>query len=272
MKFIKTALVAAMATSLTACVIVIDGKGSSATLETSKTLSLNTNAVKDFAIQAAGGELQIVGRDDVNQITVDAVIYTTEEDPEAYELTLKQSGDSAKLFAEADSGKFYFGNSPRIDLVVTMPSHLALEIQDGSGGIEVQNVKNGISISDGSGDILVSGIDGGLTISDGSGDIHIKKVSGDIKVSDGSGELTIVDVKGNLEVSDGSGDMAIEQVQGSLDITDGSGEMEIRTVRGLVTVSDGSGDIIVNDADGLTVKNAGSGDLKISQVNNVTTL
>jgi DUF4097 and DUF4098 domain-containing protein YvlB len=56
-----------------------------------------------------------------------------------------------------------------------MPSDLMLDVEDGSGGIEISHVSS-------------------LSLNDGSGPIKIEEISGNVDVDDGSGAITIAGV------------------------------------------------------------------------------
>jgi len=253
MKLVKTALLTAMVTSLSACVIVVDAKNGRADVETIKSLSLDASNIQELDIEAGAGTLDIIGKPGLSAIKVEAKVYTTSDEPDSYELTLKQQGSSAYLVAKSDSSGFYIGNSPHIDVTVYVPQNLKLDVDDGSG------------------DLYISDINNSVTIEDGSGRAFVENIQGNLNIDDGSGELIVKQVTGNVDIDDGSGDAYISNVTGSISVNDGSGELDITTVRGMVTINDGSGDITISDADALTVEEAGSGDLNIKRVGNVNT-
>lgn len=234
--------------TLTACVIHVGGKnGQRADVMLTEQLELSTSQLRSFDIEAGAGDLSIVGIEGQTKIIVDATIHTTKD--KAYKLTLKQNGSSAELVAKhnSHSGSWY-GSSPRIHLKITMPTNLALEIDDGSGDISVSNVTAGLIVDDGSGNILLN------------------EIAEDIAVDDGSGEIVIKRAVGNIKIDDGSGNLYVADVIGSVDIEDGSGNLTVTKVSGIVTIDDGSGDIDVNNAGGLTILESGSGGLSISSI------
>jgi hypothetical protein len=107
-----------------------------------------------------------------------------------------------------------FGNyDSYIDIEVTMPSDLMLDVEDGSGGIEISYVSS-------------------LSLNDGSGSIQIEDISGNVDVDDGSGEISIENIRGNVNVrNDGSGGIHIRNVAGDVEIGDsGSGSVDVSGV------------------------------------------
>jgi hypothetical protein len=119
-----------------------------------------------------------------------------------------------------------------INIEVTMPNDLALEVDDGSGGIEISNVSS-LSLDDGSGSILIEDISGNVDVDDGSGSIRISGVNGKVSVSDGSGPISIRDSNEVVIVDDGSGGIRIRDVAGNVEIGDaGSGSVDVSGVAG----------------------------------------
>ncbi len=245
MKLSKTATLLTMALSLSGCVIHVDAQ--SADVHLQENLSLNGTDLKQLVVESGSGDLTIKGSAQAEEISVIANIETTEK--RNYKLSLQKVGLKAVLVAEHDSTSgFWNGNSPEINLQVTVPEHLALSIEDGSGDIEVYDINNSVEIEDGSGDIVVQNIEGPLDVEDGSGDLKITNIRGDLAINDGSGEIWATDIGG------------------STDVDDGSGELSLRNISGVVTINDGSGDIEVINAGGLTITDSGSGDLTIEKV------
>lgn len=244
MKKIPFILAASMAFLTTGCVTVY---ADSLDFKESKKLTLNASDLKNLEIDATAGFLIVTGSD-VSQIEVTADIETFND---KFKLSLEAKGDTAVLIA--DLGKSHSinwgNNSPKIDLTVKVPSGLNLKIDDGSGSITINNVKN------------ISKLD------DGSGSINISEIQGNVNIEDGSGSLTLVDVGGNVVINDGSGSITVEKVVGYLKVEDGSGSMDITDVGGLVTIDDGSGNInLKNLRNGLTIIEEGSGGLEMSDI------
>ena len=152
--------------------------------ETKQQLTLEkTNGLKNLEIIAERGHLKIIGDDNVSIITVDAVIGS--ENGNDYELSLTKHGDTAVITAKTDTSMFSHNNAPYLNLVVRVPSHLVLNVNDGSGNISIDNMTGNVSINDGSGSIHVNHVGGALDIKDGSGSINIDDVAGNVSIKDG---------------------------------------------------------------------------------------
>lgn len=234
-------------TLITGCVYHVGGNrdNHTANVTLNETLELDATALSQLNIDAGAGYLNIIGSD-TNTIMVEAKIRTDEE--RRYTLTLKKSGNQAMLVAEQKSYGSWSGSSPYIDLTVTVPKTLALDIDDGSGDISISRINNSI------------------TLDDGSGSIEISKINGEIHLQDGSGWITLENINGNINVEDGSDDLTISNTSGNIYIDDGSGQLTVLNTSGKVTVDDGSGDITIENAGGLNIIESGSGGLKVSNI------
>jgi DUF4097 and DUF4098 domain-containing protein YvlB len=256
---------------LSGCVFHISP--SVASVKQTQQLSLPSNNLEYLTILSGAGSLDIQGSNTATNISVDAIIYTADIDDE-YELTLEKSGTQAKLVAQNKSNNgisFYSGQSPSINLVVTVPNTLNLDINDGSGDIVINEMQSNIDVKDGSGSLSINGAKN-LNIDDGSGSIYVKNVVGDLALNDGSGSIDIDNVSGNVAIEDGSGGITIKHIKGAVTVDDNSGDMLIEHIGSSVTIEDGSGDIRVNYAKALTITEAGSGDVSIDNISGTVKL
>src|SRR5512145_2807485 len=64
-----------------------------------------------------------------------------------------------------------------LDLVITVPENVALEIDDSSGSVELRNV-GPTKVDDSSGSLQVSGVNGDLSVDDGSGTVTLRDIRG----------------------------------------------------------------------------------------------
>lgn len=243
------ALKAILATSLAAVFTLSYANAAKFDLETSKTLNLKAAGIEVFEIDAGAGFLKIEGSSEIEQISVVADLKVNSE---SYRLTLDKSGNTAKLVADANTSNFssWFGGSPKIDLTIKVPTHLAMNINDGSGSIHGENLLGKIVINDGSGSISLTNV-GELTIDDGSGKIKITQANSNVKITDGSGGIKLSNVKGSVSVDDGSGGIKIEQVKGHVTISDGSGGIALDSLESGVTILEsGSGGLTMSNVKG----------------------
>ncbi|GAB2917035.1 DUF4097 family beta strand repeat-containing protein [Rheinheimera gaetbuli] len=235
----------ATATLLSGCVIYV-GNGHAGDLQhEERKLTVSAGTLQQLIAETGAGKLDIIGEAGRNEVEMVANIYYYKA--EDIRLNLTTRGKSAVLEAGFDKG-FYNGNSPYIDVLVKVPQHFGLTLDDGSGDTDIRGLTGNLQVKDGSGDLRIHG-------------------GANVQVEDGSGNLFIEQVNGNLIVDDGSGNLEARNVKGDVTIDDGSGDIVVRDVAGIVTIDDGSGDIIVDGAGGLTIIDSGSGGLTLNAIN-----
>ncbi len=206
-------------------------------------------------IDAGAGFLVVSGQSGLGEVRATGKACASRESLlEDVELVTRRDGDRIVIETRFPK-RLGRGNNCSLELTVEVPAELMVEINDGSGEIEVTNVAS-LLIDDGSGEIKVATISGDVKISDGSGEIDVHGVTGSVTVQDGSGEITVQRVDGDVVVTDdGSGDISVIDVGGSLLVEDdGSGGIRAEQIGGDFTVlDDGSGGIDHKDVAG-TVK------------------
>lgn len=254
-KMIKTLPALALLTLLTGCVVYVGGDTATADQHIEKELTLDSQNLTELIADTTAGNIRVVGVDNTDKIHVKADIYTNEE--LEYTLSLTRQGNKAKLVADHDVQDglvFHINQGLSIDLVITMPKDLMLELDDSSGDIVIEGLSNDIHIEDGSGDLSLNG-GRSVFIDDGSGDINIQNVKENLSVDDGSGDIRIHNVNGFVEVSDSSGNLTVKNVSKHVKIDDGSGDITVQTAGSLIIEEDGSGSLNVDDIQGeVTIK------------------
>ena len=148
MKLAQSLLFIASASVLSGCIVV--ASPSYANYHDQQKLVVDAQTLTALTVEAGSGSLEISGSDDVSEITVLADIYTEKGNSENYQLTLTESGNSASLIAKVNSTiGFWLGDSPHIDIKVTMPSKMMLNVDDGSGETKIENIQGAVEITDG---------------------------------------------------------------------------------------------------------------------------
>ena len=218
---------------------------------------VNASGAKSVRIEAAGGILRVEGRAGINQVRIKGTARADRRSRlDDIKLIAERRGD--EIFIKADMPEWRDHNFWRdrddefvaLDLIIEVPTSLALDVSDGSGEAEFNNT-------------------GSLELGDGSGEITIRNARGDVRVSDGSGSITIEGVEGSVRVNDGSGSIRARNVTGNFVVTtDGSGDIDVSGVGGTMRVeNDGSGNIDVDRVTGdFVVEHDGSGNINYETV------
>ncbi len=220
-----------------------------------KTATIGATGVKLIRIVSKGGVLKVDGRIGDSVATVRGrALASSQRVLAQIGLTATRSGDVITIQPRLPrSSWFSWGNSlAMLDMSITVPAGIPIEITDGSGDIVVRGV-GPVAITDGSGGIDVQGVTGTVNIRDGSGDINIRGVDGNVTVTDGSGGIMVANVTGDLSVPDDrSGSLTVERIGGSVHVRDkGSGALSVAHVGSDFTVGEkGSGSIRYEDVRG----------------------
>lgn len=217
-------------------------------------LELPAGSIETLDIRAVSGNIVVKGDDNADKIHAEAVIETsTNVKKEDIIFTLKQDGNSATLVSDF---KPAFGFQDRsMDITVTVPSGMNIDLKDDSGDIEMKDIKGKVEINDDSGDIDLVNVKALTSIDDDSGDIIMDNTGGNVTVRDESGELRVKNHTGDLDITDDSGDIIVTNLNGSVVVDDESGDIKINGVERDVTIqSDGSGEITVDQVKGKYTK------------------
>jgi DUF4097 and DUF4098 domain-containing protein YvlB len=208
-----------------------------------KTLTLPSEGIDRLEIDCGAGFLNVKGVEGLQAIEVKAEIYARGIDADEMaefvkdhvRLSLEKKGSAAVLRSEIEHDTFFFTREARIDLTVSLPLGMNLEVDDGSGAIQIEGIGGDVSVEDGSGELRVENIQGNLEIDDGSGELEVMNITGDVLIEDGSGSITIFGVGGSVSLDDGSGSIDIDGVGKDLTLREtGSGGLHFRNVKGRV--------------------------------------
>jgi DUF4097 and DUF4098 domain-containing protein YvlB len=208
-----------------------------------KTLKLPAEGVNTLEISCGAGFLKVHGVEGLNTIEVNAEISVRgvgQDDMKKFienhvTLSLENKGGRAVLMSDIKERPIFSFHDARIDLTVSVPRKMNLDVDDGSGSIDIGNIIGDLYIEDGSGEMLVENIQGNLKIVDGSGEIHVREISGNVAIDDGSGSITAVRIGGSLTIDDGSGSIDVDGVEKDLILKEtGSGGVHFRNIKGQV--------------------------------------
>ena len=220
-------------------------------------LNMAAKGIQVLDISCGAGALVIEGKEQ-HDIKIEAEIEiegmsdkkAKEFIKDKIELTLARKGTVAYLKSKVNDG-FWGSKDAQVNLVITLPPHLNLKVDDGSGSIRLRRMDGDVSIKDGSGSIEVIDTKGNLTIVDASGSTDVRNIQGDVTVKDGSGSISAEKIGGDLTLMDGSGSIEVKGVEGSVLVNDGSGSIDIHDVQKDVTIeSDGSGSCNISGVKG----------------------
>ena len=210
-----------------------------------KNLSLSAKGIDELDIDCGSGFLKVYGREDLKEIKVKAEIVVKGGDVKRVirkyvKLSLKKRGNHAVLVSQIEwRGFSSLFKSAVINLTVSVPKNTDLNVDDGSGTMEIEDITGDLEVEDGSGTIKIKDIKGDVDIDDGSGTMDVRDIQGDISIKDGSGTIYVRNIDGNVTVRDGSGSIDINGIEKNVNILRaGSGSVNIRNVKGKVKIND----------------------------------
>jgi hypothetical protein len=214
------------------------GSGHDYTAERQATV--DASGARRAVVDASAGSLRIEGRPGLTEVRAHGTAWSSSQRfLDQVKLTARRTGDVVEVEVDIpDHDGEWEDVQAGLDLVVEVPQGLALDVEDGSGSMEIRNV-GGVEIHDGSGDIEVEHAGGDVRVEDGSGGIRLTDVKGSVEIPrDGSGSIDIRGVTGRVHVSSkGSGSIDVDDVGGGLEVDHkGSGSISYRNVRGTVSV------------------------------------
>lgn len=223
--------------------------------EIDQTLDLSDS--EELAVLAAAGDLRIRGVSGTNEARIRGKLCASKErwltDSGITTSGGKRAEVSVELNGEQSNWSLLGRNYLYLDLELEVPEHLALDIKDSSGDMDISGV-GAVSVRDSSGDIEIEDATGPILVFDSSGDIELTDIQNDVTVeSDSSGDIRGTDIEGAvLVVSDSSGDIKFRDVGTSFIVErDSSGDISANRIGGDFRVErDSSGEIDYRDVSG----------------------
>lgn len=211
---------------------------------------LDLSDSEKLSILAAAGDLEIEGSPGRTTALITGKVCASKEAWLDESRILTSGGRNAEIAVDLPSNKdgwSWTGNNQLyMDLRVLVPDHIALDVKDSSGDMEVLST-------------------GTVEIRDSSGDIEVEDVRGDVVLNDSSGDIDLMDIDGNVFVrQDSSGDIYGRDILGAVIVErDSSGDIRFRDVRDdFVVERDSSGDIVASNIGGdFRVVRDGSGSI-----------
>jgi hypothetical protein len=204
--------------------------------------TVNASGATIVRVDARAGQLRVTGRTDISEVRVRGTARASSKGRLAdIKLDATRNGTEITVRAIMPDNRDCcdWNDQALLDLVIEVPTKLALDINDTSGDMTVESVEGKIHIQDTSGEIRVRDAGSDVWISDTSGGIDVRNVKGSVDVDeDSSGEIEVYDVTGSVHVGrDSSGSIDVSRVGGDFVVEhDGSGSIDYDNVKGKVDV------------------------------------
>jgi len=224
-----------------------------------KTIEKTFSGVEDIRLSVASGSI-VVKKASGSDVKV-TLEYNYDDDD--YEAEFDQSGSRLRM-GEEFKNRRNWNNRGRSEWTLEIPDGMSLDMNTGSGNIEVLNVEADILASSGSGRVEVEGIKGYSRLTTGSGSISAEDMEGELKVNTGSGAIRVRDINGDSDLNTGSGSIRVNNATGGMQYNTGSGSIDAINVsitdHSRFNTGSGSIDVVLSAAlDSDVSLNTGSG-------------
>ncbi len=187
--------------------------------------------VQEIEVESLFASVEIIGSDRTD-VELTGEIFGTSA---SKDVKIKHSQSGTKLTIEVDDETFLKWGDYKGALKLLVPKNINLDIESGSGQINVTNV------NDKDGDF-----------SSGSGSIKATDYSGNGDFETGSGSISLLNISANAECNSGSGSIYVENSNGELDLETASGSIDAIKIIGKISASTASGSVAVSDVSSLT--------------------
>lgn len=211
--------------------------------------------VKNVEIKNGAGDIKITASTaKITNVSAEKIEWS-----DACTLTIEQRQNT--IYVETKKTRMFGGGSCQTKITMSVPKTVSVDVDNGSGDVQVTGTQGPIAFDLGSGSLVATGEISTLSGSAGSGDIKAKGLSGTAEVKTGSGDINLQYVKlpamGEINLKTGSGDSEITLPKNARILTDymsGSGKMynelgDTRNAPFKIYAKSGSGDLSIKRAD-----------------------
>lgn len=190
--------------------------------------------VLSVRIVADAGTIEIVGEEGRGMITATGTATATSAGRlDGIDFVLRPDGDELVIEAKAP------GTNSRFDIVVALPSSLAVTVETGAGDVTIRDVRSA-TLGVGAGTIDVDRVAADVVVQSlGAGNVTIRNVSAGVIVENvGAGDIDIADVGAGVSVRQiGAGNITVRRVAGDFIVERvGVGNVTYADVGGTVRV------------------------------------
>ncbi|GAB5523769.1 MAG: hypothetical protein Roseis2KO_16410 [Roseivirga sp.] len=187
-----------------------------------KTINKTFDGVESIRINIASGN-GIIKKSNSDQVKV-TLEYTYDDDD--YEPSFDQNGTTLRIKEEFDRGRRNWNMRGKSEWTLEIPDGLRVDMNTGSGNIEITGLSIELDASSGSGNVEVDNITGDTRLSTGSGNIDARNMDGELRANTGSGTIRVSDGKGDADLNTGSGNIRASRLEGAFEMNTGSGNVD----------------------------------------------
>lgn len=211
----------------------------------------NADITIDLSGPEGRGELRFSGAAEADLQAIEAAVHEGRVSVRVPPI-VTENGAGFGLSIMLGRRSFHLGNVAKIAVEVELPAGSSLDLDSGSGDVNVTGRPGALRARTGSGDVTVEEADD-ARVEAGSGDVHLAALRGG-SVTAGSGDIHLGEASGRVHLRTGSGDIVVSEFEGDLTAASGSGDIHCPEVTGgSVDAHTGSGDVTVGVREGVPV-------------------
>lgn len=232
-----------------------------------KEVAIEAKDKKKLKIKNSFGDINL-DKNEEKDIKVNMLVkmkhnYDEEEARKIADNILKVTNDSRdyiELISQRD--KYISDNKLKdleIDLEITVPYDMELDIVNEHGDIEIYDFANSAKLNNRHGDILVQDTEGILEIKNSHGAVEVYNLDGEANIENRHGRISAQKITKYINIVSQHGDIQVIGVDGNVDIDNSHDSIEIKKIGGNlviesrycgVDIEDISGDIKVKGSHG----------------------
>lgn len=192
-------------------------------LEVVQTINEEFSGITEIKVESGFLDVVYEGVSDQSEVYLNGLL----ESSRSGKFKIEYKIEGSILYVELEQNGPFGGGRNRGNLYLTGPRHVDLEIESGSGKVNVSGVEfPELEFSAGSGYLEVEDIQTQiLELEVGSGNIKATRISGNVEVEAGSGNITLQNIDGNVRTQASSGNIELKDIKGTLNSEMSSGRL-----------------------------------------------
>ncbi len=173
-------------------------------------------------------------------------------------------GEPSRGFWDRIFGGRQLGYSVRLEL--QLPEGSPLEVRNGFGAVEVDEMKGGATIVNSNGPVVVRKGRGALRLETSFGRIHASRIAGDTVVANDNGDVTLSEITGNAWVRTRFGAVDVAHVSGSVEVQNDNQSVTVSDVGGRATLTTSFGGVTANRVRGDLMARNNNGSIDLTDI------
>lgn len=182
-----------------------------------------------LTVETDVGDVEISGTSS-SEVSIVAEIHGRQRDVDGFDISASQSNDGLEIKGRSKRSSWFswFGDSPDVRFIVTVPREYSAQVHTSGGNISITNIKGRIGGETSGGDLNIRDIEGAINLETSGGNIHTEKVTGDLRMETSGGNIQIVTITGNVDVSTSGGNIKVSDVDGKIHAETSGGDVIVK--------------------------------------------